>query len=39
MGRALVAYIVGFARARGIPPVSLETGATEEFAPARTLYA
>ena len=39
IGRALVDHILGFARAAGYQCVSLETGATDEFVGARTLYA
>ncbi len=39
VGRALVEYIVSFARAEGYHRISLETGTTDEFAAARTLYA
>jgi putative acetyltransferase len=39
IGRALVEHILAFARAAGHRRVSLETGATDEFVPARTLYA
>lgn len=39
VGKAMVAYIEDFAKARGIKRISLETGATEPFKPARQLYA
>jgi putative acetyltransferase len=39
VGRALVEHILAFAREAGYRRVSLETGATEEFIAARTLYA
>ena len=39
VGRALVEHILGYARGAGYRRVSLETGATEEFVAARTLYA
>jgi putative acetyltransferase len=39
VGNAMVAYIEDFAKARGIKRISLETGATEPFKPARQLYA
>lgn len=39
VGRALAEHILRFARAQGYRRVSLETGATEEFLPARVLYA
>jgi putative acetyltransferase len=38
VGRALVEHILAFARSAGYRQVSLETGTTEEFVPARTLY-
>jgi putative acetyltransferase len=38
-GRALVEFLLAFARAEGMRRVSLETGATDEFIAARTLYA
>jgi putative acetyltransferase len=38
-GRALVNHIVEFAWTSGYRRLSLETGTTEEFAPARALYA
>lgn len=39
VGRALVAYILSYARDQGYERVSLETGTTDEFVPARALYA
>jgi putative acetyltransferase len=39
VGRALVEHLLGVAAARGISRVSLETGAMDAFAPARSLYA
>lgn len=38
-GRAMLQHIVDTARSRNYRRLSLETGATEHFAPARTLYA
>lgn len=38
IGRDLLAYLLGVARARGFRRVSLETGTTAAFAPARALY-
>jgi putative acetyltransferase len=38
IGRALLAHLVGVARAQGVGRVSLETGTTAAFAPARALY-
>jgi len=38
IGRAMLAHLLGVARARGIRRVSLETGTTAAFAPARALY-
>ncbi len=38
IGRALVSHIEDFARRQGIKRLSLETGATEPFKPARELY-
>jgi putative acetyltransferase len=38
VGAALLAHLVELARQRGYRRVSLETGAQEEFAPARALY-
>jgi putative acetyltransferase len=39
VGRAMVDHLVGVARARGCRRVSIETGSTTPFAPARALYA
>jgi putative acetyltransferase len=39
IGRALVDHLVAVARAAGVQRVSLETGSTPAFAPARSLYA
>lgn len=39
IGRAMLAHLLGIARARGFRRVSLETGTMAAFAPARTLYA
>ena len=39
VGVALLDHVVGAAQARGYARVSLETGPTAEFAPARSLYA
>ena len=39
VGRALVHQILTFAAEQGYERVSLETGATDEFVPARSLYA
>jgi putative acetyltransferase len=39
VGRALVEHLLEVAAERGVRRVSLETGAAEAFAPARTLYA
>jgi putative acetyltransferase len=39
LGRQMLEFLIATARARGYRHVSLETGSTEEFAPARTLYA
>jgi len=39
IAREMVDFLVGEARARGAHRVSIETGATEPFAPARRLYA
>lgn len=39
VGRAVLGYILGFARDQGYEEISLETGTTEEFAAARALYA
>lgn len=38
-GRALLAHVIGVARARGYERLSLETGAQPAFEPARQLYA
>ncbi|CAB4638399.1 unannotated protein [freshwater metagenome] len=38
IGREIVAHIENFARTQGINRMSLETGATEPFKPARELY-
>jgi len=38
IGRAMLAHLLGFARTRGFSRVSLETGTTAAFAPARALY-
>jgi putative acetyltransferase len=38
IGRALLAHLLGVARAHGCRRVSLETGTTAGFAPARALY-
>jgi len=38
VGRALLAHLLAVARAQGLRRVSLETGTTAAFAPARTLY-
>ena len=38
IGRAMLAHLLGVARARGFRRVSLETGTTAPFAPARALY-
>lgn len=37
-GKAVLEHLLGVARARGYSRVSLETGATEDFAPAHRLY-
>ena len=39
VGAALLAHLMAHARAIGLSRLSLETGATEVFAPARRLYA
>ena len=39
VGRAILDHLLGEARARGYGRVSLETGSTEPFLPARSLYA
>jgi putative acetyltransferase len=38
-GKAILGHILAEARARGYTRLSLETGSTEEFVPARRLYA
>ena len=38
VGRAMVAHISDFAREKGIERLSLETGTSEAFRPARELY-
>jgi putative acetyltransferase len=38
IGKAMVAYIEQFAKEEGVKRISLETGATEPFKPARQLY-
>jgi putative acetyltransferase len=38
VGQAMLAHLLDVARARGYRRVSLETGTTEAFAPARSLY-
>jgi putative acetyltransferase len=38
IGRSMVDYLIGEARERGYRRVSLETGSTDAFAPARSLY-
>ena len=38
-GRAMLAHLIGVARARGCTRISLETGTPTAFAPARALYA
>ena len=38
IGKEMVVHIENFARAQGIKRMSLETGATEPFKPARELY-
>ena len=38
VARAMLAHLLGIARARGYKRVSLETGTTAEFAAARALY-
>jgi putative acetyltransferase len=37
IGRAMLTYLLGVARTRGFRRVSLETGTTAAFAPARAL--
>ncbi len=39
VGRSMVDFLVEYARERGARRVSIETGATEPFAPAREMYA
>jgi putative acetyltransferase len=39
VARAVLGHLLGIARERGYRRVSLETGTTDAFAPARTLYA
>ena len=39
VGRALLDHLLAYARQHGYRRVSLETGTTEEFVPARALYA
>lgn len=39
IGRAMVDHLIGVARDRDVRRVSLETGSTPAFAPARSLYA
>lgn len=39
LGRAMLVHLLDLARSRGCTRVSLETGTTEAFAPARALYA
>jgi putative acetyltransferase len=38
IGRAMLTHLLGVARGRGFHRVSLETGTTAAFAPARALY-
>ncbi len=38
IGRAMLTHLLGVARTRGFRRVSLETGTTAAFAPARALY-
>jgi putative acetyltransferase len=38
IGKAMVAYIEQFAKEEGVKRISLETGGTEPFKPARQLY-
>lgn len=38
VGRAMVAHIEAFARSEGIKQISLETGTSDAFLPARELY-
>lgn len=39
LGRRMLEHLIAAARERGYRRVSLETGSTDEFAPARALYA
>jgi len=39
IARAMLAHLIGVARARGCTRISLETGTPTAFAPARALYA
>ena len=39
IARSLLEHILGYARSAGYRRLSLETGSTEEFVPARALYA
>jgi putative acetyltransferase len=39
IGRSMVDHLIGVARDRGFRRLSLETGSTAAFAPARSLYA
>ncbi len=39
VARAMLAHLIGVARARGYQLLSLETGSMDGFAPARALYA
>ena len=39
IGRAMLAHLLDQARARGVRRVSLETGTTAAFVPARSMYA
>ena len=39
VGAAMLAHLMAHARTRGLTRLSLETGSTEAFAPARRLYA
>lgn len=39
LGRAVLAALMAEARAQGLTRLSLETGSSQEFAPARALYA
>jgi len=39
IGRAIVDHLLAVAAERGVSRVSLETGAMDAFAPARSLYA